>query len=127
MGIKTTIRLLLHIAAAPALLLVQIGCAATSSDDAEFDLPMASQAIAGRAPGLGMDTPLAALMADPAAKAILVTYDPDLALSSDVGLARECSLNFLSRFPQTGLTPATMTKIDLALRQLRSHKVSVRP
>ncbi len=123
MATSKNICLTLNAAGLSGLLVFMAGCAALPQNDSEFDLPASSQALANRSAELGMDTPLAQLMADPSAQAILVAYDPDLALSPDAGLARDCSLNFLSHFPQTGLTPTTMTKIEAALKKLNSHPV----
>jgi hypothetical protein len=97
-----------------------------ATDDPEFALPAYSQKLASLALGLGMDTPLNQILADPAAKQVLVTYDPDLALSPDVGMAGQCSLNFLAHFPQTGLTPDRMSHIERDLRDLATRRTMVR-
>ena len=93
-------------------------CAAIQDDDAEFALPENSRKMANQAQGLSLDTPLGLLMANPQAMAVLVKFDPDLVSSPDVGMAKEFSLRFLSRYSATGLTPDAMINIDLGLKAL---------
>ena len=93
-------------------------CAAIQDDDAEFALPENSRQMANQAQGLSLDTPLGLLMANPQAMAVLVKFDPDLVSSPDVGMAKEFSLRFLSRYSATGLTPEAMVNIDLGLKAL---------
>jgi hypothetical protein len=101
-----------------AVLVSLSACAASPDDDAEFALPENSRKMANQAQGLSLDTPLGLLMANPQAMAVLIKFDPDLVTSPDVGMAKEFSLRFLSRYSATGLTPDAMINIDLGLKAL---------
>jgi hypothetical protein len=64
------------------------------------------------------DTPIGTLLDDPAAKAILVKYIPDLANSPQIDMARTLTLKAVQGYAGDALSDETLGKIDWDLSKL---------
>lgn len=58
------------------------------------------------------ETPIGTLLDDPAAKAILVKYIPQLATSAQIDMARSMTLKQIQAYAGDSLTDETLGKID---------------
>jgi para-nitrobenzyl esterase len=91
-----------------ALLVGAAGLAAPAAYAA--DAPAPSAPAAGRY--TTADTPIGTLLDDPAAKAILVKYIPQLATSAQIDMARSMTLKQIQAYAGDSLTDETLGKID---------------
>lgn len=64
------------------------------------------------------ETPIGTLLDDPAAKAILVKYIPDLANSAQIDMARGLTLKQIQAYAGDKLSDETLGKIDWDLSKL---------
>jgi para-nitrobenzyl esterase len=67
-------------------------------------------------------TPIGTLLDDPAAKAILFKYIPDMAKSDQIDMARGMTLKDTQQYAPDMVNDATLAKIDAELAKLPAKK-----
>jgi para-nitrobenzyl esterase len=67
-------------------------------------------------------TEIGTLLDDPAAKAILVKYVPDMATSPQIDMARAMTLRAVQQFSPDKVTDSILAQIDAELAKLPSKK-----
>jgi hypothetical protein len=93
-----------------------VGAAGLAGPAFAADAPAATAAAAR--PYTSANTTIGALLDDPAAKAILVKYIPDLANSSQIDQARGLTLKQIQAYAGDRLSDETLGKIDWDLSKL---------
>jgi hypothetical protein len=92
----------------------------TTASGAAFAQPASAPAAAGAYNTAS--TPIGALLDDPAAKAILVKYLPELATSPQIEQARALTLKDTQQYAPDKVTDQTLANIDAELARLPAKK-----
>jgi para-nitrobenzyl esterase len=108
---------------AAGLALAAVSTAAFAQDAAA---PAAAPAAAAAAPAADHyssgGTPIGSLLDDPAAKAVLSKYIPDIVNNSQIDMARGMTLKDVQQYSQGALSDDALTKIDADLAKLPVKK-----
>jgi hypothetical protein len=94
------------------------GAASLAAPAFAADTPAAAAAAAAAKHYTTAETTIGVLLDDPAAKAILVKYIPDLANSSQIDQARGLTLKQIQAYAGDKLSDETLGKIDWDLSKL---------
>jgi hypothetical protein len=108
-------KLIFALTAAATLTFIGLGPA---SADAPATVAATPAAVAATPKKYTLDTPIIALVADPLAKAVIVSNLPDLITHPQYDQFNNMSLNELSRFAPDKLTPAVLGKVQDDLAKL---------
>lgn len=93
------------------------GTASLAAPAYAADTPAAAPAAAAK-PYTTAETTIGTLLDDPAAKAILVKYIPELATSAQIDMARGLTLKQIQSYAGDKLSDETLGKIDWDLSKL---------